>query len=52
MPLHTQVDVSHQDAEIAVNPIYFRELSCEIPRYRLAATACSRAPRFRSSTTS
>jgi len=38
MPLHTQVDESHKDAEIDVNPIYFRELSCEIPRYRLAAS--------------
>jgi glutamate decarboxylase len=36
MPLHTRVDESEEDAEIAVNPIYFRELSCEIPRYRLA----------------
>src|SRR5580698_5848461 len=36
MPLHTQVDESSQDDELEVNPIYFRELSCEIPRYKLA----------------
>src|ERR1700685_4560881 len=35
MPLHTQVDESSQDDELDINPIYFRELSCEIPRYRL-----------------
>ena len=35
MPLHTQVDESSQDAELDVNPVYVRELSCEIPRYRL-----------------
>ena len=35
MPLHTQVDESSQDDELEVNPVYVRELSCEIPRYRL-----------------
>src|SRR5690349_7101668 len=37
MPLHTQVDESSQDEGLEVNPIYVRELSCEIPRYRLPA---------------
>jgi glutamate decarboxylase len=36
MPLHRQVDEDSQDAEVEVNPVYVRELSCEIPRYRLA----------------
>ena len=35
MPLHTQVDEDRQDEELEINPIYVRELSCEIPRYRL-----------------
>ena len=35
MPLHTQVDESSQDEELEVNPVYVRELSAEIPRYRL-----------------
>ena len=35
MPLHTQVDESSQDDGFDVNPVYVRELSCEIPRYRL-----------------
>ena len=35
MPLHTQVDESSQDAELDVNPVYVRELSHQIPRYRL-----------------
>ena len=35
MPLHTQVDESSQDAGLDVNPVYVRERSCEIPRYRL-----------------
>src|SRR6202161_2614630 len=38
VPLHTQVDESSQDDELEVNPIYVRELSCETPRYRLAAS--------------
>src|ERR1700758_5155325 len=36
MPLHTKVDESTGDAELEINPLYFREKSCEIPRYRLA----------------
>src|SRR6476659_9423627 len=30
MPLHTQVDESSQDEGLEVNPVYVRELSCEI----------------------
>ena len=37
MPLHTQVDESSQDAELDINPVYVRERSHEIPRYRLPA---------------
>src|SRR5690242_20817434 len=37
MPLHTQVDESSLDEGLEVNPVYVRELSCEIPRYRLPA---------------
>ena len=35
MPLHSQVDESDQDDELDVNPVYVREESCEIPRYKL-----------------
>ena len=35
MPLHTQVDESSQDEELEINPVYVRERSHEIPRYRL-----------------
>src|ERR1700693_2871761 len=35
MPLHTKVDESAQDAELEINPIYFREKTCAIPRYQL-----------------
>jgi glutamate decarboxylase len=35
MALHVQVDESARDAELEVNPVYFRELECAIPRYRL-----------------
>ena len=35
MPLHTQVDETSQDAEVDVNPVYVRERSHQIPRYRL-----------------
>ena len=35
MPLHTQVDESSQDDEVAVNPVYVQEVHREIPRYRL-----------------
>ena len=36
MPLHSQVDETKQDDDLEINPIYVRELSCDIPRYRLA----------------
>jgi glutamate decarboxylase len=35
MPLHRQVDESEKDADLPINPVYVREESCEIPRYRL-----------------
>ena len=35
MPLHIQVDESSQDDEVDINPVYVRERSSEIPRYRL-----------------
>src|SRR5579872_5620384 len=35
MPLHTKVDESDRDAELEINPIYFREKTCAIPRYQL-----------------
>src|SRR5712675_882844 len=35
MALHKQVDEDASDAELEINPLYFREESCEIPRYRL-----------------
>src|SRR5579863_842463 len=35
MPLHTKVDESARDAELEINPVYFREKTCEIPRYQL-----------------
>ena len=35
MALHVQVDASDRGAELEVNPVYFREMSGEIPRYRL-----------------
>ena len=35
MPLHKQVDEASQDAELDINPVYVRERSREIPRYRL-----------------
>src|SRR2546430_6047027 len=37
MPLHTQVDVSIQDDELDVTPVYVQELGAGIPRYRLPA---------------
>ena len=36
MPLHTKVDESARDEELEINPVYFREEACEIPRYKLA----------------
>src|SRR5258708_33664871 len=35
MALHVQVDESARDTELEVNPVYFRELECAIPRYQL-----------------
>ena len=35
MPLHIQVDESSQDEELEINPVYVRERTWEIPRYRL-----------------
>ncbi|MBV9855710.1 MAG: glutamate decarboxylase [Streptosporangiaceae bacterium] len=36
MALHKKVEEQETDAELEINPIYFREKTCEIPRYRLA----------------
>ena len=36
MPLHTKVDESARDEELEINPVYARERTCEIPRYKLA----------------
>jgi glutamate decarboxylase len=33
--LHRQVQEHESDAELDINPVYYREKSCEIPRYRL-----------------
>jgi glutamate decarboxylase len=35
MALHKQVDVSQQDREVDVNPVYVREKGLQIPRFRL-----------------
>ncbi len=35
MPVHKQVDEDESTAELDINPVYFREKSCEIPRYQL-----------------
>jgi len=35
MPLHTKVDESARDEEFEINPVYFREETREIPRYKL-----------------
>ena len=35
MPLHTKVDESARDEEFEINPVYFREESRDIPRYKL-----------------
>jgi len=37
MSLHTKVDESARDTELEINPVYFREQSYKIPRYRLPA---------------
>src|SRR6516165_12826195 len=36
MALHVQVNETAREAQLEVNPVYFRELECEIPRYRLS----------------
>jgi glutamate decarboxylase len=33
--LHRQVEKHESSTELDINPVYFREKSCEIPRYRL-----------------
>ncbi|HSZ39682.1 MAG TPA: glutamate decarboxylase [Trebonia sp.] len=33
--LHKQVEAQESSAELDINPVYFREKSCEIPRFRL-----------------
>ena len=35
MALHRQVEEHESGSELDINPVYFREKSCEIPRYRL-----------------
>jgi glutamate decarboxylase len=35
MPVHKQVDEHESEVELEINPVYFREKSCEIPRYQL-----------------
>jgi glutamate decarboxylase len=35
MPLHAKVHEPAQDEELEINPIYYREKTCQIPRYRL-----------------
>jgi glutamate decarboxylase len=35
MPLHTRVDEDSQDEAFDINPVYVREMSYEVPRYRL-----------------
>jgi len=35
MPLHRKVPEHESGTELDINPLYFREKSCEIPRYRL-----------------
>jgi glutamate decarboxylase len=35
MALHRQVESQELDSELDINPVYFREKTCEIPRYRL-----------------
>jgi len=47
MPLHTQVDESSQDDELEVNPVYVRELTCEIRVTGCRSMARCRAPRCR-----
>ena len=35
MALHKQVDVSQQDREVDINPVYVQERGLEVPRFRL-----------------
>jgi glutamate decarboxylase len=35
MALHTKVHEPAQDEELEINPVYYREKTCEIPRYKL-----------------
>jgi glutamate decarboxylase len=35
MALHRRVEDDHGATDLEINPVYFREESCEIPRYRL-----------------
>jgi glutamate decarboxylase len=35
MPVHKQVSEHESDTELEINPVYFREKSCDIPRYQL-----------------
>jgi glutamate decarboxylase len=35
MALHKQVDVSQQDREVAINPVYVQEKGLQVPRFRL-----------------
>ena len=39
MALHQQVDVTDQDGELAINPIYVQEHGVQIPTYRLPETS-------------
>ena len=50
--LHRQVPEDESGTELDINPVYFREKSCEIPGTGCRSTACCRAPRCRSSGTS
>src|SRR5580693_8708109 len=34
--LHKQVEEDESNSELDINPVYFREKSCEIPRFKLA----------------
>jgi glutamate decarboxylase len=36
VPLHRQVEPADQDADLDINPVYVREKSHEVPRYRIA----------------
>jgi glutamate decarboxylase len=36
VPLHKKVEAADQDADLDINPVYVREKSHEVPRYRIA----------------